>query len=134
MIIEISKIYDIKLTKKEALDLSKSLITTLVKLGIFKGGLSLITSTLSSNFTTIFISKTVQSITSCWLIKIVGLTINEYFKKGQKWSEGGIQEEVNKIYQLNKRAEFLEDFIKEAINKINLKNNLNINKKLPPNI
>ena len=60
MILEISKIYDFKITKKEAVELSKSLLTTLAKLGILKGGLSVITNALASNFTTIFISKSLQ--------------------------------------------------------------------------
>ena len=71
MILEISKIYDINLTKKEAVELSKSVLTTLAKLGILKGGVSIITNVLTSNFTTIFISKSLQSITSCWLLKMM---------------------------------------------------------------
>ena len=49
MILEIAKIYNVRITKKEA-DLSKSLLTTLAKLSILKGGLSTITTILSSNF------------------------------------------------------------------------------------
>ena len=130
MIIEISKIYDVKITKKEASDLSKSLVTTLAKLGILKGGLSIITSTLSSNFTTVFIAKSIQSITSGWLIRLVGLTIIEYFKNDQDWGDEGIQDVVEKIYKLNKREEILENFIKEAIKKI--KDYEKSLKKLPP--
>ena len=132
MIIEISKIYNVKITKKEAVDLSKSLLSTLVKLGILKGGLSIINTTLSSNFSTIIISKSLQSITSCWLIRIVGLSIIEYFKNGQNWGDGGIQEVIEDIYNLNKREEFLNKFIKEAINKIRIKNNSQSQRKLPP--
>ena len=132
MIIEISRIYNFKLTKNEAVDLSKSLITTLAKLGILKGGLAVINTTLSSNFTTIYISKSIQSITSCWLIRIVGLSIIEYFNNGQNWGDGGIQEVIDEIYKLNKREKFLTKFIKEAINKIK-SNQTNISeRKLPP--
>jgi len=42
MIMELSKIYEIKLTKKDAKDLSKSLLSALAKQGILKGGLSII--------------------------------------------------------------------------------------------
>ena len=41
MILEISKIYNVRITKKEAIDLSKSLINVLAKLGIMKGSLSI---------------------------------------------------------------------------------------------
>ena len=132
MILEISKIYNFKLTKNEAVELSKKLITTLAKLGILKGGLAIITAALSSNFTTIYISKSIQSITSCWLIRIVGLSIIEYFNNGQNWGDGGIQEVIEDIYKLNKRRDFLNKFIEEAINKIKSDQNNLPHSKLPP--
>ena len=132
MILEISKTYDFKITKKEAVELSKSLLTTLAKLGILKGGLSVITNALASNFTTIFISKSLQSITSCWLIKIVGLSIKQYFNNGKNWGDGGIQEVIEGIYKLNKREDILNNFIKEAINNIRINEDGKSQQKLPP--
>ena len=132
MILEISKIYDFKITKKEAVELSKSLLTTLAKLGILKGGLSVITNALASNFTTIFISKSLQSITSCWLIKIVGLSIKKYFNNGKNWGDGGIQEVIEDIYKLNKREDILNNFIREAINNIRINEDSKSQRKLPP--
>ncbi len=132
MIIEISKIYDSKITKKEAVELSKSLLTTLAKLGILKGGISVITNALASNFTTIFISKSLQSITSCWLIKIVGLSIKKYFNNGKNWGDGGIQEVIEDIYKLNKREDILNNFIREAINNIRSNEDPKSQRKLPP--
>ncbi len=132
MILEISKIYDVKLTKKEAMELSKLLLTTLAKLGVIKGGLSIISTALSSNFTTIFISKSLQSITSCWLIKIVGLSIKKYFFNGENWGDGGIQEVIENIYKLNKREDILNKFIKEAINNIRINEDAKSQRKLPP--
>ncbi len=132
MILEISKIYDYKITKKEAVELSKSLLTTLAKLGILKGGLSVITNALALNFSTIFISKSLQSITSCWLIKLVGLSIKKYFNNGKNWGDGGIQEVIEDIYKLNKREDILNNFIKEAINNIRINEDAKSQKKLPP--
>jgi len=132
MIMELSKIYEIKLTKKDSIDLSKSLISALAKLGILKGGIAIITPVLSTSLTKIFISKSIQSITAGWLIRIVGLSLIEYFKNGQDWGDGGIQEVVDKIYKINKREEILNKFVKEAISKIEIKKNLKSNKNLPP--
>ncbi len=132
MILEIAKIFDRKITKKEASSLSKSLLTTLAKLGILKGGLNLITTTLSSNFTTMFVAKSLQSITSGWLIRVVGLSIIEYFMNGENWGNGGIQEVVERIYNLNKREEILNNFINEAIKKIQIKADYKYQLKLPP--
>ena len=132
MIIEISKVYEFKISTAEAKDLSKSLIGAIVKLGILKGALTIISASLASNFTTLFISKSIQSITAGWLIKIIGLSLIEYFKNGQDWGDGGIQEVVDKIYKVNKRDEVLNNFVNEAISKIEIEKDLKSQKKLPP--
>ncbi len=132
MIMELSKIYEIKLTKKDAIDLSKSLLSALAKLGILKGGLAIISPALATSLTKVIISKSIQSITAGWLIKIVGLSLIEYFKNGQDWGDGGIQEVVDKIYRISKREEILNNFVKEAISKIEIRKYFKSNKSLPP--
>ncbi|WP_288262916.1 GTP-binding protein, partial [uncultured Prochlorococcus sp.] len=132
MIMELSKIYEIKLSKKNAKDLSKSLLSALAKLGILKGGLAIISTTLATSLTKIVISKSIQSITAVWLIRIVGLSLIEYFNKGQNWGDGGIHEVVDKIYKISKREEILNNFIKEAISKIGIRKLQKVKKRLPP--
>ncbi len=132
MIIEISKIYEVKITNKDAMDLSKSLISVLAKLGILKGGINIISTALSSNVTTLFISKSIQSITTGWLLKILGQSLIEYFKNGQNWGDKGIQDVVEKVYKINKREEALKHFIDEAISKIEKTKFYQSKLKLPP--
>jgi hypothetical protein len=132
MIMELSKIYEIKLTKKDAKDLSKSLLSALAKQGILKGGLAILSPALASSLTKIIISKSIQSFTAGWLIRIVGLSLIEYFKNGQDWGDGGVQEVVDKIYKISKRQDTLNNFVKEAISKIEIKKYFKSNKSLPP--
>ena len=56
----------------------------------------------------------------------------EYFKNGQDWGDGGIQEVVDKIYRISKREDTLNNFVKEAISKIETKKHIKLNKSLPP--
>ena len=132
MIMELAKIYEIKLTKKDAKDLSKSLLSALAKQGILKGGLAILSPALATSLTNLIISKSIQSITAGWLIKIVGLSLIEYYKNGQDWGDGGIQEVVDKIYKISKRDEILQKFVKEAISKIEIRKFFKSNKGLPP--
>ena len=80
----------------------------------------------------LFISKSIQSITAGWIIKIVGLSLIEYFRNGQNWGDKGIQEVVDNIYRINKREELLNSFIKEAILKIEINKDYQSSNKLPP--
>ena len=120
MIMELSKIYEIKLTKKDAKDLATSLLSALAKQGILKGGLAILSPALATSLTKIILSKSIQSVTAGWLIRIVGLSLIEYFKNGQDWGDGGIQEVVDNIYRISKREDILNNFVKEAISKIKM--------------
>jgi hypothetical protein len=132
MIMELSKIYEIKLTKKDAKDLSTSLLSALAKQGILKGGLAILSPALATSLTKVILSKSIQSVTAGWLIRIVGLSLIEYFKNGQDWGDGGIQEVVDKIYRISKREDILNNFVKEAISKIEMNKYFKSNKSLPP--
>ncbi len=132
MVIEIAKIYGVNLSKNKATELTKSLIKVIATLGVVKGGMNIISNILSTNFTTVFISKSIQSITSAWIIRLVGLSFVKYFKQNQKWGDGGIQEVVESLYEINKRDEVMKNFINEAIKKIRKDKNYPLLKKLPP--
>ncbi len=132
MIMELSKIYEIKLTKKDAKDLATALLSALAKQGILKGSLAILSPALATSLTKIILSKSIQSVTAGWLIRIVGLSLIEYFKNGQDWGDGGIQEVVDKIYRISKREDILNNFVKEAISKIEMKKYFKSKKSLPP--
>ena len=128
MILELSRVYNLNLTKKEATELTKSVITVLTTLGIARGGVSVITNALSINFPAVFISKTLQSITAAWIIKIVGNSFIKYFNQNQTWGDGGVQEVVQGVYELNLREDNLNKFIIEATNRIKKNKNLYLKK------
>ena len=132
MVIEISNVYAVNLTKGRAVELTKSIVKVLATLGVVKGGMNMFTNLLSANFTTRFITKSVQSITAAWIIRIVGLAFVKYFEKNQSWGDGGIQEIVQNLYEINKREDILKDFLKEALQKINLNDDSLNKKQLPP--
>jgi len=132
MIMELSNIYEIKLTKKDAKDLATSLLSAMAKLGILKGGLAILSPALATSLTKIIFSKSIQSVSAGWFIIIVGLSLIEYFKNGQDWGDGGIQEVVDKMYRISKREDILNNFVKEAISKIEMKKYFKSNKSLPP--
>jgi len=132
MVIEISKIYGTNLTKGRAVELTKSIVKVLASLGVVKGGMNLFTNLLSTNFPTRFITNSVQSITAAWIIRLVGFAFIKYFEKNQNWGDGGIQEIVQNLYEINKREDILKEFLKEALQKIKYKGNSLNKKQLPP--
>ena len=47
-----------------------------------------------------------------------GLTFAEYFRRGQNWGDGGMQAALVRQFDLNSRAEFLQEFAKQALDRV----------------
>ena len=118
MIIEIAKIYGVELTKERAKSLALSVGKILATMGLVKGGVSLISSTLSITLPTFIVSKVIQAVSVSWLTRIAGASFITYFQQDQNWGDGGIQEVVEYHYKLNKRDEYFKSFIRKAYERV----------------
>ncbi len=118
MVIEIAKIYGVEITKERAKSLALSVGKILATLGLVKGGVSLISSTLSLTLPTLIVSKVIQGVSVSWLTRIAGASFITYFQHDQNWGDGGIQEVVEYHYNLNKRDEYFKSFIRRAYERV----------------
>ncbi|WP_269622854.1 YcjF family protein [Prochlorococcus marinus] len=132
MVMEISKIYGVNLNRERAKDLAMSVGQTIAGLGIIKGGLSIISNSLTLNLPTYLIGRTIQSVTAAWLTKVAGESFITYFQQDQDWGDGGIQEVVQRHYDLNKRESNLRIFIHSAMNRVIRPLEKSKRKQLPP--
>ncbi len=118
MVIEIAKIYGVEITKERAKNLAISVGKTLATMGLVKGGVTLISSTLSISLPTLVVSKVIQGVSVSWLTRIAGASFITYFQQDQSWGDGGIQEVVEYHYNLNKRDEYFQSFIRRAYERV----------------
>ncbi len=118
MVIEIANIYGVKITNERAKNLALSVGKILATMGLVKGGVSLISSTLSLSLPTLFVSKVIQGVSVSWLTRIAGSSFITYFQQDQNWGDGGIQEVVEYHYNLNKRDEYFKSFIRRAYERV----------------
>ena len=118
MVIEIANIYGVKITNKRAKNLALSVGKILATMGLVKGGVSIITSTLSLSLPTFIVSKVIQGVSVSWLTRIAGASFITYFQQDQNWGDGGIQEVVEYHYNLNKRDEYFKSFIQRAYERV----------------
>ena len=132
MVIEIAKIYGVEITKERAKSLALSVGKILATLGVVKGGVSLISSSLSISLPTYIVSKVIQGVSVSWLTRIAGASFITYFQQDQNWGDGGIQEVVEYHYNLNKREKYFKSFIKRAYERVIDPLVENKFKKLPP--
>ena len=118
MVIEIAQIYGVEITNERAKNLAFSVGKILATLGLVKGGVSIISSTLSLSLPTFIVSKVIQGISVSWLTRIAGASFITYFQQDQNWGDGGIQEVVEYHYNLNKRDEYFKSFIRKAYERV----------------
>jgi len=118
MVIEIANIYGIKITNKRAKTLALSVGKILATMGLVKGGVSIISSTLNLSLPTLIVSKVIQGVSVSWLTRIAGASFITYFQQDQNWGDGGVQEVVEYHYNLNKRDEYFKSFIRSAYERV----------------
>jgi hypothetical protein len=91
---------------------------TLASLGVIQGGLGLIGTVLSLNLPALLLGKAVQAVGAAWLTRIAGRSFTTYFQQDQDWGDGGLQEVVQRQYDLNRRDSVLRQFLDLAIRRV----------------
>ena len=118
MVVEIGRIYGVSLSRSAAQELAVSVGRTLASLGVIKGGMGLISAALSLNLPALLLSRAVQAVGAGWLTRIAGRSFITYFQQDQDWGDGGIQEVVQRQYDLNRRDSALQAFLAAAFNRV----------------
>ncbi|MEM6518856.1 MAG: GTP-binding protein [Cyanobacteria bacterium P01_D01_bin.71] len=132
MVVELGKVYQFNLSIAEGKELAYAVARTLTGLGIAKGVLSLLALGMQTTLPTAIASRGVQGITAAYLTRIAGKSFMDYFTQNQDWGDGGIGVVVQKQFQLNRREQFVREFVAEAIN--HLQKDLSTSLDLPPKI
>ena len=118
MVVEIGRIYGVSLSRASAQDLAVSVGRTLASLGVIKGGLSVIGSALSLNLPALLLTRAVQAVGAGWLTRVAGRSFITYFQQDQDWGDGGVQEVVQRQYDLNRRDSALQAFLSAAFSRV----------------
>ena len=134
MVVEIGKIYDSEINVERGREMALSLAKTLASLGIVKGALNLLTTALQLNLSTLVIGKAIQGVTAAYLTRIAGKSFIEYFRHDQDWGDGGMMEVVQRQFELTKKDEFVQGFVKDAIARVVDPIKENLPDTLPPTV
>jgi small GTP-binding protein len=118
MVVEIGRIYGCDLDLESGKELALSLGKTLVSLGVLKGAIELFSLALQTNVATFILGRAIQGATAAYLTRIAGCSFMTYFQQGQDWGDGGMAEVVQQQFQLNRRDEVIQRFVKDAIAQI----------------
>ncbi len=56
--------------------------------------------------------------TAAYLTRIAGKSFIQYFRQDQDWGDGGVAQVVEQQFQLSRKDEFIQAFVRQAIAKV----------------
>ncbi len=118
MISELAAVYGVELTTAHLRMIGTQMVQMLLKLGMVEATTSLVAGLFKSTMVGYAAGGAVQCVSMAYLTHISGLTFREYFSRGQNWGDGGMQAALVRQFDLNSRAEFLQEFAKQAFDKV----------------
>jgi small GTP-binding protein len=118
MISELAQVYGVDLAMPHVRTIGGQMAQLLLKLGIVEAASSLIAGLFKSTLVGYTAGGAVQAVTMAYLTHISGHAFAEYLARGQSWGDGGMQAAIERQFQLNSRAEFLQEFAKQALDNV----------------
>jgi uncharacterized protein len=118
MITELAGVYGVTLSTSNVRMYGTEMIQMLLKLGLVEATTSLIAGIFKSSLVGYAAGGAVQAVSMAYLTHISGETFAEYFRRGQTWGDGGLQAALIHQFDLNSRAGFLQEFAKQAVQKV----------------
>ena len=118
MISEIAGVYGVELSTAHVKMIGGQMIQMLLKLGMVEAATSLIAGMFKASLVGYAAGGAVQVVTMAYLTHVSGLTFTEYFARGQDWGDGGMQAALVRQFDLNSRADFLQEFAMQAVNRV----------------
>jgi uncharacterized protein len=118
MVVELGRVYGVEVSIEEAKALAVSLAKTMAALSLAKGAMKLLAVGLQINLATAVASKLLQGASAAYLTRIAGKSFITYFQANQDWGDRGIQAVVEQQYQLNRRDDFVKQFLRSAVEKL----------------
>jgi small GTP-binding protein len=118
MISELANVYGFTISTSNVRMIGTEMIQMLVKLGLVEATTSLIAGVFKSTMVGYAAGGAVQAVSLAYLTHISGETFAEYFRHGQTWGDGGMQAALIRQFDLTSRAEFIQQFARQAVQKV----------------
>lgn len=115
MISELAAVYGVEISSAHVKMIGQQMVQLLLKLGMVEAATSLIAGLFKSSLVGYAAGGAAQAVSMAYLTHISGHAFAQYFARGQSWGDGGMQAELVRQFDLNSRAEFLQEFAKQAL-------------------
>jgi small GTP-binding protein len=118
MITELAAVYGVEITSAHVKMIGSQMIQMLLKTGLVEASTSLIAGLFKSSLVGYAAGGAVQAVSMAYLAHVSGHAFADYFRHGQSWGDGGMGAALIRQFDLNSRAEFLQEFAKQALSRV----------------
>jgi GTPase SAR1 family protein len=121
MISELAAVYGVDITTAHVKMIGTQMIQMLLKTGLIEATTSLIAGLFKSSLVGYAAGGAVQAVSMAYLSHVSGHAFADYFRHGQSWGDGGMGAALIRQFDLNSRAEFLQEFAQQAMGRLTSK-------------
>ena len=118
MISELARVQGVELTAGQVRNLAAQMVQSVLKLGLIEAATSLIAGVFKRTLVGFAAGGAVQAVTMAYLTRVSGKAFIDYFRQGQSWGPGGIDETVLRQFEQTSRSEFLQDFAGQFVHRV----------------
>ncbi len=127
VVTDLGEIYQQKFSLQQAQTAAKTMGSLMLKLGLVELSTQTIGGVLKSNAFTYVAGGAVQGVSAAYLTRLAGLSLIEYFQEqeqsenaptGQVFNFERLKQNLQKVFQQNQRAVFLQGFVKQAVGRL----------------
>jgi uncharacterized protein len=118
MIADLARVQGLELTAGQVRSLAAQMVRSVLRLGLIEAGTSLIAGVFKRTLVGFAAGGAVQAVTMAYLTRISGKAFIDYFRLGQSWGTGGVDETVLRQFEQTSRSEFVQDFAGQFVQKV----------------
>jgi len=117
MIGELARVQGVELTGGQVRNLAGQMVQSVLKLGLVETAASLIAGVFKRTLVGFAAGGAVQAVTMAYLTRVSGKAFIDYFRQGQSWGPGGINETLLRQFEQTSRSEFLQEFAGQFVHR-----------------
>jgi len=117
MIADLARVYGHEPATPQLRALAGRMAQAIVKVGLVEAATSVIAGIFKRSPASFAAAGALQAVTMAYLVRIAGKAFTEYYRDGESWGEEGIEAAVLRQFEQNSRADFLQDFARQAVDR-----------------
>jgi uncharacterized protein len=122
LVMDLSQLYQKKLTLEQAQVIAKALAALMLKLGVVEASTQAIGALLKTNAITYAAGGLAQGVSGAYFSRLAGLTLIEYFETAdapeRRTASDQLQTILKSVFQQNQRSAVLQQFVKQAVDRL----------------